>query len=169
MEELSEAFERARRAYLAECANVEARHVATVTHEKLRKLSPRGGHAKLPKASRQDWDWHLHNQIGFGELPFELQRDEVLAITGPRGVDGLAALRVAGFILLDWLAARGDAITVTKADSTRDNSYAVDFLATHLAMLDPGLAEPANASSGSDRASNAAFTIGLAYHAARSG
>ena len=169
----------AKAAYQQALVQVVARHEATEARDRLRKLSPRGGESALPTASADDWQWHRANQAGFDRLPFEIQREEVLGITGPRGVDGYAAPRAAGFILLDWLRSTGAEITAMKFGTSHgepgpdDNvyqlTYAEDFLAQQLVGIDPALAEADPRRPGSDRLSDIAGRIVRSYLKARSG
>jgi len=139
VEGLEAALERAREAFETERAQVDARRTATAAHDHLRKLSPSGGYAGLPEESREDWHWHARNEPWFARLPFEQQREHVLSITGPRGPDGLAELRAAGFVLLRCFEAAGRRVTATKADGTRRDSPAVAFLMEHLPQFDASL------------------------------
>ena len=156
MEGLDAALERARAAFDAERAQVEARRTATAAHDHLRKLAPSGGHVALPKESRKDWRWHARNEPWFAGLSFDEQRDHVLSITGPRGPDGLSELRAAGFVLLRCFEAAGQRVTATKADGTRRDSSAVAFLMEHLPKLDATLRAEAVIR-------NAAYTIAQDY------
>lgn len=139
MEGLDAALEQARAAFDAERAQIEGRRKASAAHDHLRKLAVSGGYAGLPRESRKDWRWHARNEPWFARLSFEEQRDHVLSITGPRGPDGLSALRAAGFVLLHCFEAAGQRVTATKADGTRRDSYAVAFLMEHLPKLDATL------------------------------
>ena len=156
MDGLDAALERARVAFDAERAQVEARRTATANHDQLRKLATSGGYAALPKESRKDWRWHSRNEPWFARLPFEEQREHVLSITGPRGPDGFSELRAAGFVLLHCFEAAGQHVTATKADGTRRDSRAVAFLMEHLPKFDAALVAEAVIR-------NAAYTIAQDY------
>lgn len=156
MEGLETALERARRAYADECLQVEARHAASSAHDRLRKRSPTNGYDRLPDASQEDWDWHVANEPWFARMPFDQQREHVLSITGPRGPDGLPALRAAGFVLLRCFESAGQRVTATKADGTRGDSAAVAFLMEHLPKFDSTLRAEAVVR-------NAAYTVALDY------
>lgn len=177
--DLAEVRARALAVYKSTLSLADSRHEATKVRDRLRKLSPSGGEAALPPESAADWQWHRENQQGFDRLTFELQREEVLGITGPRGVDGYAAARAAGFILLDWLGSTGAEITAMKFGTSSgdpgpdDNlylpSYAVDFLAQQLVDLDPALDREDTRRPGSNLALDTANRVVRLYLQSRSG
>lgn len=177
--ELEQARAQALSAYQNAMTALASRRDAAKVRDRLRKLSPSKGVSGLPLESQADWEWHRQNQAGFDRYSFETQRDEVLALTGPRGVAGYAGERAAGFVLLDWLKSTGAPITAMKFGTTTgdpgpdDNLYltslAVDFLAQQLVEIDPTLDAEDPRRPGSNLAIDAANRVTRLYLAAQPG
>lgn len=182
--ELSEAQQRAREAYRDELDMLAIRRGVTKDRNRLRKVSTSHGVEGLTAEAREELAWW---QAANGAVPRDAEAgmryvvDEMLTVG--RGVSDhdslIAALRSAGFALLDWYAA-DHRITATKFGSSREGearedgnvyvpSKAVEWLAAQFVALDPALAREHPARPGSSVATDAAFRAVRSYQAAQSG
>jgi hypothetical protein len=183
--ELSEAQQRARRAYLDELDMIAIRRKVAKTRNRLRKVSTAGGVEGLTTEAREELDWWCVRKLSTAEDVAEGMKYVVAMLGVGGGVDGYSALRAAGRELLHWFAATGRPVTATKFGSSKvgpategearldGNSYApseaVAFLAHHFVQLDPALDAEDPGRPGSHLATDAAFRVVRAYQAAHSG
>ena len=173
MEELSKVRERAGSIYRTEREHFELRKQVSKDRNRLRKVRSES----LTDEARDELRWWGVRDLSTPEAVERGMRyvlDEMLK--GDRGVDEYAsihaALRLAGFELLDWLSARGTPITATKFGTRgepgpNDNlyypSYAVEFLATQFALIDPNLDAEDPQRPGSNLALDIAYRVARTY------
>jgi hypothetical protein len=178
--ELSEAQQRARRAYRDELDMIAIRRSVAKDRNRLRKVSTARGLDGLTAEAREELDWWGFRSLSTADDVAEGMKRVITLLEVGRGVDGYSALRAAGRVLLDWFAARGQPITATKFGSSVEgearedgNAYApseaVAFLAHHFVELDPALDAEDPARPGSHLATDAAFRVVRAYQAAHRG
>ena len=185
--ELTEARELAEAAYRDAVEMTAVREQVAKDRNKFRKVSTSRGRAGLTDEARRELDFW---GFGWAETPEEVARAKRYVVDGTPyivdgkryvvdgmlrtggGVEGFAALRAAGALLLTWYAGRGG-LTATRlrqaspSDNDGDGerldgdqyapSAAVSFLAKEFVRLDPTLAE--TDASGVRRDIDAAFTV----------
>lgn len=158
---LEDARERAAAEWAKVAEPLWSSHVAALAHEHIRSgrsINSMPVDDRSGIDTRDLWDWHVENQVGFAALPLAMQRVEFLAITaeeavpelgiparrGRRGHDALAA---AAEPLLEWWVAQGNNITATLDSAAgRDKakpSATVQFLAGEFAMIEAGVTRDA--------------------------
>jgi hypothetical protein len=95
---------------------------SAAARDRIRNIKSPRGIAGLPPRLRALWDWHVENQAGFADLPFDRQRDEFLSIQArgeapelgipsQRGRRGHDAFHAAGAPLLAWWEGQGRRVT----------------------------------------------------------